>query len=74
MTQSWTKTITTKKKMTKNYKKIYKRYYQWLCIRRKTIIIFKLSMANNIGVANFARMCKGQSYGVHPPWKKDQIV
>jgi len=53
-------------KMTKNYKKIYKRYYQWLCICRKNIINFKLSMAYNIGVANFACMCKGQSYGVHP--------
>jgi len=53
-------------KMTKNYKKIYKRYYQWLCIYKKNIIIFKLSMAYNIGVANFARTYKGQSYRVHP--------
>jgi len=52
-------------KITKNYKKIYKRYYQWLCICRKNIIIFKLSMAYNIGVVNFAHTCKGQLYGVH---------
>jgi len=54
-------------KMTKNYKKIYKIYYQWLFICRKNIIIFKLSMAYNIGIANFARTCKGQLYEVHPP-------
>jgi len=25
-------------------------------------------MAYNIGVANFAHTCKGQSYGVYPSW------
>jgi len=28
-------------------------------------------MTYNIGVANFARTYKGQSYGVHPPWFVD---
>jgi len=68
MTQNWTKIITTKMKMTKNSKKVYKRYYQWLSICRKNIIILKLSMAYNIGIVNFAHTCKGQSYGVHPLW------
>jgi len=54
--------------MTKNYKRIYKRYYQWLCICRKNIIIFELSIAYNIEVANFACTCKGQSYRMHLPW------
>jgi len=25
-------------------------------------------MAYNIGIANFAHMCKEKSYGVHPLW------
>ena len=55
MTQNQTKTITIKKKMTENLKTIYKRYYQWLCICRKYImIVIKFSMPFNIGIANLS--------------------
>ena len=42
MTHNQTNTITTKMKMTKNFKKIYNRYYQCLCICRKNITISQM--------------------------------
>ena len=45
MMQNWTKTITIKMKMAKNLKILLKKYYQWLCIRIKIIIISKIIYA-----------------------------
>ena len=53
-------------KMTKNFKKYTKRYYQWLCICRITSWILKLSMACDIGVANFVRTWCSTWHGVKP--------
>ena len=39
--------------MTRKIQKNSNRYYQWLCTCRKKIIKLKLSMACNIGVADF---------------------
>ena len=42
MTQRLNKNNYKKMKMTENFKNIYKRYYQWLCIWRKKFTNFKL--------------------------------
>ena len=55
-------------KMTKNFKNIWNRYYQWLCICRKNIIIFKSLL--NIGVANFVRTLCSTWLWVNPLWSQ----
>ena len=53
MMQNWTKTITTKMKMTKNLKIYTKDIINGYVYVEKISEILKLSMACNIGVTNF---------------------
>ena len=55
MTQNQTKIITKKMKMTKNSKKCTKDIINGYVYLEKTSLFLKLSMACNIGVANFVR-------------------
>ena len=53
--------------MTKNFKEIEK-VLRNVMYMQKIIQFSKFPMAYNIGVANIARTCKEQLYGVHPLW------